>query len=66
MLVDASGRPYTAEETTPQHKRTPCPHCGSQKSRNVHEGFSRHWRLTCQQCGTEIVQGRGDLPEEEV
>jgi|WetSurSiteA1Bulk_404760.scaffolds.fasta_scaffold156414_2 hypothetical protein len=65
MLLDAFGKPYTEVDILP-NKRIPCQRCGSIASRNVYKGFSRHWRLTCQQCGLELASGRGELPEGEV
>jgi hypothetical protein len=67
MLLDVHGQPYKILETkSPVFGRTPCGKCGSVSSRTVHKGFARTWRLTCQQCGSELAIGRGELPEGEV
>ena len=64
MLLDSAGNPYSEAELAPQ-RRTPCAACGSTASRHVFNGFAKHWRLSCQQCGNVLAQGRGELPEGE-
>jgi ribosomal protein L37AE/L43A len=65
MILDVNGQPYKEQEV-PAKGRTPCNKCGSVQSRNIVRGFSKTWRLICQQCGYEVAIGRGELPEGEI
>jgi hypothetical protein len=59
MLLDASGKEYTAETL----RGVGCPRCGRNGERVTTKGFGGFWTISCP-CGHEYNNGRGELPEE--